>query len=211
MKWISHLSSKETFEVRILAGVIKKRLDSWCKECVYERQRLRWKDRKRKAVSLFGGSCSKCGYSRNLAALHFHHTKPAEKEYTWRHLRLKPWKNVIKELQKCILLCSNCHAEKHSPSWNLDLTCKGQDNVMLNGTTQIGLQPTGQCPECHVDVYGTKYCCQQCSHKSQRKANRPSKTKLKNMIDKMSLCAVSRKFGVSDNSVRKWAKSYHLL
>ena len=44
-----------------------------------------------------------------------------------------------------------------------------------------------------------------------RKVERPTKDDLFNMINSMSYCAIGRKYGVSDNAVRKWAKSYGLI
>jgi transposase len=59
-----------------------------------------------------GGRCERCGYDRCVAALHFHHrdgrTKSfglADRGYT-RSLEV-----VRREAAKCMLLCSNCHAE----------------------------------------------------------------------------------------------------
>ena len=40
------------------------RYNSWCKSCVYQLQKERWKDRKRKAVELLGGECQICGSIR---------------------------------------------------------------------------------------------------------------------------------------------------
>jgi hypothetical protein len=66
-------------------------------------------------VKEFGGKCSKCGYNKNYAALEFHHVDPSTKEFKWDKLRLHPPEIMIKELAKCILVCSNCHKEIHYP------------------------------------------------------------------------------------------------
>ena len=47
--------------------------------------------------------------------------------------------------------------------------------------------------------------------KSKRKAERPSKQELKKEIENNSWLALGRKYGVSDNAVRKWARAYGLL
>lgn len=57
-----------------------------------------------------------CGYAKNYAALDFHHAEPKSKEYDWNKLRLRSWHSIETELDKCILLCSNCHHEHHSPN-----------------------------------------------------------------------------------------------
>ena len=41
--------------------------------------------------------------------------------------------------------------------------------------------------------------------------DRPSKEELEKMINTMSWCAIGRKYGVSDNAVRKWAKKLNLI
>jgi len=67
-----------------------------------------------------------------------------------------------------------------------------------------------------------KYCSDKCYHNSTkfvnsqgnlktRKVERPSKEELKEMIDTMSYCAIGRKYNVSDNAIRKWAKCYELI
>jgi len=39
----------------------------------------------------------------------------------------------------------------------------------------------------------------------------PSRDKLKQMINEMSWCAIGRKYNISDNAARKWAKRYCLI
>jgi len=69
--------------------------------------------KKQKAIDYKGGKCQLCGYNRCNSALIFHHLNPSEKKYTiaesksWGFDRIKP------ELDKCILLCHNCHSEVH--------------------------------------------------------------------------------------------------
>lgn len=83
------------------------------KQDLYDYQIRRWIDRKIKAIEYKGGSCISCGYSKHYSALEFHHTNPNEKDCDWNKLRLKSWDKVLLELDKCILLCSNCHREIH--------------------------------------------------------------------------------------------------
>ena len=82
-----------------------------------ESTRLRSRDRKRKLVELKGGKCELCGYSKNFAALHFHHKDPSQKALTldFRGLAKATWEALLAEAEKCQLLCANCHAETHYP------------------------------------------------------------------------------------------------
>ena len=70
------------------------------------------KQLKKKAVVYKGSRCILCGYSRCLAALHFHQINSFEKEFNIS--RASTWKVVEKELAKCVLVCANCHAEIES-------------------------------------------------------------------------------------------------
>jgi hypothetical protein len=84
-----------------------------CKKCRTEavhRRRLLVKD---KAVKYKGGKCSKCGYNKCNAALDFHHLDPNEKEIQIGSGNTIAWETLKKELDKCILVCSNCHREIH--------------------------------------------------------------------------------------------------
>jgi len=67
---------------------------------------------KDKAVKHMGGCCLTCGYKRCNAALHFHHLNPHEKDFNISSRT--NWEEVLIELEKCVLLCSNCHAEAHA-------------------------------------------------------------------------------------------------
>lgn len=61
----------------------------------------------------YGGKCINCGYNKCLDALQFHHIDPAEKEFHLGNSRGKKLEVIKKELDKCLLLCSNCHIEAH--------------------------------------------------------------------------------------------------
>lgn len=86
------------------------------KEDQYKNQIFRWRKRKEEALEYLGGACKHCGYAEHPAALQFHHVDPATKDFSWNKLKLKSWDKIHKELDKCIILCANCHAIEHSVS-----------------------------------------------------------------------------------------------
>jgi len=89
----------------------------------YEAQQRRGLARKLEIVKAAGGRCSICGYNKNLAALVFHHTETGSKDFKldMRSLSNRKLEPILAEIQKCILVCANCHAELHNPHLNLDL------------------------------------------------------------------------------------------
>lgn len=66
---------------------------------------------------------------------------------------------------------------------------------------------TSSCRVCGEDTeYGT-YCSKECrGFKSRKVQNRPSKEELLEMLKTESFVSLGRKFGVSDNAIRKWLK-----
>lgn len=90
------------------------RYQSYCKKCLLQYQIDRWKNRKLEAIQYKGGCCISCGYNKYYGALEFHHVNPEDKDFDWRKLRLRSWNSITEELDKCVLLCSNCHKEIHN-------------------------------------------------------------------------------------------------
>lgn len=84
-----------------------------CKSCHNLQTIERQKKNKQVALDYKGGKCMECGYHRCLAALEFHHADPSKKDPNWTNLRSWGIERIYKELDKCELLCANCHRERH--------------------------------------------------------------------------------------------------
>ena len=82
-----------------------------CKSCCNKNTVDKIKTNKEDAVKYKGGKCSYCGYNKCISALEFHHVDPKEKDPTWR----MGWSfdRIKIEIDKCVLLCANCHREEH--------------------------------------------------------------------------------------------------
>lgn len=66
------------------------------------------------AIEYKGSKCQNCGYNKCKDALEFHHIDPLEKDFAIGSKGYtRSWDRVKKELDKCILVCANCHREIH--------------------------------------------------------------------------------------------------
>ena len=69
---------------------------------------------KQQAVEYKGGCCHFCGYDKCLNALQFHHIDPNQKEFSIGSYSYNKFDYLKTELDKCLLVCANCHAEIHA-------------------------------------------------------------------------------------------------
>lgn len=79
-----------------------------CSGCKTRKFRLK---RKKDMVQYKGGKCIMCGYDKCLRALTFHHRESSDKVFDLSTNCMMPWNKVLEELEKCDLLCHNCHDE----------------------------------------------------------------------------------------------------
>ena len=89
----------------------------WHSRCItcYNREQVeKFRRYKKELVDWMGGKCILCGYCTTPACLEFHHLDPSTKDPDWN--KMSNWSpNKRKdELEKCILVCRNCHGEIHA-------------------------------------------------------------------------------------------------
>lgn len=87
-----------------------------CKKCFNKYVGERWVQTKIKAIHYKGSKCCDCGLSypeMPYVIFDFHHLNPSEKDVDWGKLRKRSWDKITFELDKCDLLCSNCHRIRH--------------------------------------------------------------------------------------------------
>jgi hypothetical protein len=87
----------------------------YCKPCSVNQATERQKDLKQKCIDYKGGKCVCCGYNKCNNVLEFHHLDPVKKEFSISQAKLTSFdENIKKELDKCALVCANCHREIHA-------------------------------------------------------------------------------------------------
>ena len=83
----------------------------YMREAVKKRRKLL----REKAREYLGGKCMICGYKRCSGALDFHHRNPKEKAFGLSDRGItRSWEKTKAEIEKCVLICSNCHREVHA-------------------------------------------------------------------------------------------------
>ena len=98
----------------------KSNSSSYCKQCTNYQTVLRQRNLKKQMIEYKGGKCERCGYDRYYGALEFHHIDPDKKDFSLSHLKRYSFNQIIiDELDKCILLCANCHREIHAEQMSL--------------------------------------------------------------------------------------------
>ena len=129
----------------------------------YKYQKIRALERKLYLIDLRGGKCERCGYDKNLAAFDFHHKNPLEKENNLDSRRLSNstmgW--ILKEFDKCEVVCANCHREAHSPDLDINKV-KERINEFRKSTKVIELKGRPKCIDCGIEINYTHKRCNKC-------------------------------------------------
>lgn len=180
----------------------------WCKECDKSNTIIRQTIFKELCVEYKGGKCEKCGYDKYIGALQFHHKNPNEKDFTISHAKLKKFDDKIKaELDKCELLCANCHAEKHNTYNHKNLKLKWS----LYDKQKQKIQ------ERNIESKLTKTICtcgnkksikaKQCKKCINKKAIERNVDEVINKIKETNWVKAAEFFNITDNALRKFLKN----
>lgn len=175
------------------------------------------KRRKNNLVQVCGGKCSICGYNKTNSALEFHHIFPENKEFNisiGSHSLIKD----LEEVKKCILVCSNCHREIHDGYYSTEVLLERKNfdelfsKTLLKDLEKMKEKTLYYCSNCGKEItrHSKSGLCESCSKKSKRVVNRPDREELKKLIRIESFVSIGKRFGVTDNAVRKWCKLENL-
>lgn len=174
--------------------------------------RERHRARKEQYIAYKGGSCERCGYSKSLTALEFHHTDPEGKDFGLS-TRALPWGKAKAELDKCLLLCSNCHREEHERLMN-EKHAKLEEAVRAVIPRRIPEGPFSYtcvgCGKPFEDPHrkGRLFCSNSCNTRSQEKLDWPEDEDLARLVWESPLSQLAKVLGVSDSAIRKRCKSH---
>jgi hypothetical protein len=96
------------FEFKPRKGMTRNRCNSCCQARSTPESR---RELKQRMVEYKGGACQLCGYARHWAALTFHHVDPRLKRFNIAGGHNYSFARICEELDKCVLVCANCHDE----------------------------------------------------------------------------------------------------
>lgn len=175
------------------------------------------RNRKLNLIKVCGNKCNICGYNKTVSALEFHHINPEEKEYGLASMgTCHQLEKDLEEVQKCILVCANCHREIHDNFYTKEelLSYKIYLQDIANELIQDRdnkLEKHYYCSNCGKEITKNAKLCTECANKERRIIqNRPNREELKQLIRYNSFAELGRKYGITDNAIRKWCKLENL-
>lgn len=173
------------------------------------------KNRKLNLISVFHGKCGLCGFDDFPEALEFHHVDPSQKSFQLSSNNMKSLAEQLKEAKKCFLVCSNCHKGIHAghlkvPENYTDYYDEQIAQYLLDELQKLKENKKHYCKDCNKLIWATSIRCKKCSQLAQRKQKRPSKEELLRLIKTQSFTSIGKLYDVSDNTIRKWCRTYNL-
>lgn len=165
---------------------------------------------KRKLVEGFGGKCNKCGYNKCFDSLDFHHIDPIQKDFSIGDALASPkkWDILVREAQKCIMLCKNCHIELHSGLWQLS---EIQQFCFTGEETQEKKIIINNCKFCNKAFNKNQiYCSSVCVGLDKQK-NSWNELELKELLESKSVSDIAKIFNVSRTTIDKKIRKFGLM
>lgn len=174
------------------------------------------KRRKRNLIKVFNSRCCLCGFNAFPEALEFHHVDPSAKSFgLTTSTTTVALEKQLKEAKKCVLLCANCHRGVHygyltiPNNWQ-DFYQGDVAQALLDELEQVKAHKINYCKKCGIEISKNAEYCVSCRKTIDRRVERPSRDELKQLIRTQPFTHIGQKYGVTDNSIRKWCVSMNL-
>lgn len=158
-----------------------------------------------KSIEYMGGKCQRCGWKEHTAGLAWHHVDPSKKEFSRSAGYTRRWSDLKVEMDKCVLLCHNCHSVVHvlkESKWFDESIIPERKDV--EGITSNQIRKQTHCIDCETEIgFGSKRC-RSCAGRvnSRVKIEWPEPEVLLTMVADQGYVGAGRTLGVSDNAVR---------
>jgi len=163
---------------------------------------------KEKAVLYKGGKCKNCSYDKCIAALEFHHRDPSEKEFRLSSGKTRNWELTKKELDKCDLLCANCHREVHD-EWKANKRAEQAKTLALIARKPSISVKCGNCNEIvkicssRIKLRTTFFCSVKCSSQNNERIQWPTNSEIKELVWQKPITTLAKEWSISDRAISK--------
>ena len=188
-----------------------------CPSCLAKVKRVH---RKLICLDYLGGKCEHCG-EIDPSILTFHHVHPNEKVHNISSILDDSWSTIKRELDKCIILCLNCH-KKHHENKNFltkerirDILTDKQYKDLKNDNIYSVIKPreldkggngTTTCIRCGALIpKGRKvFCSDYCDEHAMLEAAEKDMLNIYKKIKKKGLQKAADTYEVSTGTVLEW-------
>lgn len=175
-----------------------------------------------------GGKCENCGYDKCFGALEFHHLDSTQKDFGISKNRNATIPILIKETNKCAMLCVNCHREVHSNLLslnsfinNIHIIDSAQEKIIIKNFEEYRAKHITKRVDNRVK---SKHFCPNCGTPRQFRSNSPTcwncpkneskipvtKEELVKLLNSMSLKDVAKHLNVSTFFIKEWRNYYNI-
>lgn len=161
-----------------------------CSSCLVNDRRLKIKI---DCLNYKGGKCEICGYNKCSRALSFHHLDSSKKVFSISGAHSRKWEDIVKELDKCRLICENCHMELH----HKEEQEKREERKILANEKRKNL------PEL---IKRKSYRLNSLTREASVKGKYPTNEEMVNLVWEFTSKELGEKIGVHESSVRMWCK-----
>jgi hypothetical protein len=177
----------------------------------YVKQKERALSRKLELIKLKGGKCEKCGYDKNISALEFHHLDPNAKKFNLdsRNLSNTTRDKILEELDKCILVCANCHRELHNPKFdneNIDNLLAEMESKHVSVFSKKKKHLCKHCGKEFDYTTGKLYCYKKCRDASINEKYPPYEKLMDKYGELKSWEKVAKYFGITRRIIQRLRK-----
>lgn len=177
----------------------------------YQHQKDRGLKRKLYFIRKLGGKCSMCGYDKNISCLVFHHLKDKLLMLDSRSMSSNDIGLVKLEVEKCILLCHNCHSELHHPDSE---TIKLNEQYPEISEEQICIKQSRKkerhCKICGIQIEQGLTKCSLCNLKNKKKRtiNKMNPEIIIEMYKTKTISEISRETGFGRRRISHMLKKF---
>lgn len=175
----------------------------------------RWRAKTKEwLVEYAGGSCQSCGYAKYRGNLAFHHISDKVDRLSELVRQTASWGRILSEVQKCVLVCHNCHGEIHAgliPCPDIDYEARRARLSKLESSRPIPKSNRKRpCSWCKKMTSSASYCSGSCSSAARYGVQWPDDSELARLVLSLPISTIAKQIGVSDKAVSKRCKQRNI-